>query len=52
MARWLGVVLAVLVGNLLFFAGGIWLLALLGRRDDTRGQKARASEAQGKDAPR
>lgn len=43
MAWWLGIVLAVLVGNLIFFGGGIWLLAILGRRDDTRAQKARST---------
>jgi hypothetical protein len=36
MIWWLGMVLAVIVGNLVFFAGGIWLLAALGRRDDAR----------------
>jgi hypothetical protein len=52
MAFWLGMVLAVLVGNLLFFAGGIWLLAFLGRRDDARAQKARPTEARSEDPPR
>ena len=52
MAWWLGMVLAVLVGNVLFFGGGIWLLTLLGRRDDTRAEKAEAGTAGGKEMPR
>jgi hypothetical protein len=42
MAGWLATVLAVIVGNLIFFAGGIWLVTFLGRRDDVRGPRSNA----------